>query len=92
MKYHWLDCPRCGCQIAVNYSPTAAGISGSLRRWSADRSINDGRPISIAAPQAESPEGLTVECVCGEAIRLPAVPDAVGAERDPDLRVDLHEV
>lgn len=91
MKYFWLDCPRCGCQVAVNYSESAAGISGSVRRWSADRSTNDGRPFQIAASDAATGDGLTVECVCGEQLGLSAKPDAVGAERDPDLRVTLGD-
>jgi hypothetical protein len=87
MNYHWTNCAGCGCQIAVNWTVRPEGLSGSLRRWSTDRSINDGRPFS--ATPAESAGGLVIPCVCGAAIPLPERPDAVGGERSDDLRVTL---
>ena len=85
MNYYWLECPGCQCEIAVNTSAYPDRISGSLRRWSADRSTNDGRlfelPVSAAA--------LSVPCVCGHQLALPDKPSAVGAEREADLRVKL---
>jgi hypothetical protein len=84
MNYHWTTCPNCSCQVAVNWTVRPDGASGSLRRWSTDRSINDGRPF-VAADVS----GLTVPCVCGEMIPVPDRPDAVGGERTDDLRVTL---
>jgi hypothetical protein len=62
-------------------------VTGSLRRWSADRSINDGRPFLV--PAGEVGPALTALCVCGAEIRLPDPPDAVGGTRSDDLRVTL---
>lgn len=87
MNYHWTTCPNCSCQVAVNWSVRDGGVSGSLRRWSTDRSINDGRPFIV--PASDAGTGLTALCVCGAEIRLPARPDAVGGNRSDDLRVTL---
>ena len=51
LNYYWTDCPRCHCHVAVNSSSFADRVSGSLRRWSADRTINDGRMFEIQAAQ-----------------------------------------
>jgi hypothetical protein len=87
MNYHWTDCPGCSCHVAVNWIVRPEGVSGSLRRWSPDRSINDGKPF--AAPAETAAGSLEVSCVCGTPIRLPERPDAVGGERSDDLRVTL---
>jgi hypothetical protein len=87
MNYHWTICPSCSCQIAVNWSLRDGGVTGSLRRWSADRSINDGRPFVV--PAADVGAALTAVCVCGTPIPLPDQPDAVGGNRSDDLRVTL---
>lgn len=91
MKYHWSDCLKCGCHLAINTTESPRGISGSLRRWSADRSINDGRPIRIARADIPADGSFVVACVCGQEIRVPAKADAVSAEREGDLRVTLGE-
>ena len=91
MKYHWTDCPKCRCHLAINYSDSPAGISGSLRRWSVDRAINDGRPIQVARAELPPGGGFAVACVCGHEIAVPDRPDAVSAERDADFRVKLGE-
>jgi hypothetical protein len=85
LNYYWLECPGCRCEIAVNTSAYPDRISGSLRRWSADRSTNDGRQFELPASAAS----LSVPCVCGYELALPATPSAVGAEREADLRVKL---
>jgi hypothetical protein len=90
MKYRWLDCPGCLCHLAINTTETPEGISGSLRRWSVDRSINDGKLIRIPASEL-SPAGFALTCLCGRAILVPAKPDAVAAEREEDMRVKLGE-
>ncbi|HEY6049643.1 MAG TPA: hypothetical protein VIZ58_00230 [Thermoanaerobaculia bacterium] len=81
MRYHWIECPGCSCQVAVN-SMTApgGGVTGSLRRWSVDRSINDGRPIVNTPTDALG--GFTTACVCGQLLVFGATADAVGSGRD----------
>ncbi len=92
MKYFWTDCPKCQCHVAVNYSESPAGISGSFRRWSPDRSVNDGRAVRVARAELPPAGGFVVSCPCGQAIDVPAKPDAVSAEREGDLRVDLTKL
>jgi hypothetical protein len=89
VNYYWLDCPRCGCQLAINATAYADRISGSVRRWSADRSTNDGRAFQIAASAVAEDGAFSTLCVCGQELALPAKPSAVGTERDPNLRVTL---
>lgn len=87
MEYHWTDCPGCGCQLAINYTATGGRISGSVRRWSTDRSVNDGRPFEIG-PGIASPDGsFTTVCICGQEIRVTS--HATGGEREDGLRVQL---
>ena len=82
MKYRWTDCPKCHCEVVINYSETAGAVTGSLRRWSRDRTVNDGKPLSVPLDSRASDGSFGVECVCGQPLTVPAVPDAVGAERD----------
>jgi hypothetical protein len=89
MNYHWTDCPGCSCHLAVNWTVRPEETAGSLRRWSADRSINDGKPFAFR--DAKEREALVVSCVCGAPIPLPDEPDAVGGERSEGLRVTLTE-
>jgi hypothetical protein len=91
MKYRWLDCPGCLCHLAINTTETPAGISGSLRRWSADRSINDGKLLRVAPSERFPGGGFVITCVCGQTIGVPAEPDAISAEREGDLRVNLGD-
>ena len=60
MKYYWTECPGCGCEVAVNMVASAETVTGSLRRWSRDRSVNDGRAIPTFARQALENEPITV--------------------------------
>jgi hypothetical protein len=87
MNYHWTDCGSCHCHVAVNWTVRPEDVSGSLRRWSPDRSINDGKPFAFRGPELSA--GLVVPCVCGAPIPLPERPDAVGGERSDGLRVTL---
>ena len=82
MKYRWTECPACRCEITINYSETEEGITGSLRRWSRDRTTNDGKPLKIAADALAPDGGFSATCVCGQTLAVPAIPDAVGAVRD----------
>jgi hypothetical protein len=91
MKYRWARCPKCGCELSINFSNSPSGVAGSLRRWSVDRSINDGRAVRVAAAEIAPDGGFTTACVCGQAIPVPGKPDAVSAEREGNLRVKLGE-
>jgi hypothetical protein len=91
MKYRWMDCPKCQCHLVINTTETPEGISGSLRRWSVDRSINDGKLLRIPAAERASDGGFVVVCLCGQTTPVPGKPDAVSAEREGDLRVNLGE-
>ena len=92
MNYYWTDCPRCHCHVAVNSSSFPDRVSGSLRRWSADRTINDGRMFEIKAAQLLPGGGFVTPCVCGQEISVPATPSAVGGEREAGMRVDLGKL
>ena len=92
MKYHWMDCPKCHCHLAINTSESPQGLSGSLRRWSADRAINDGRAVVVPRAEIAADGSFGTACVCGQPIPVPARPDAVSAEREGDLRVDLGKL
>jgi hypothetical protein len=87
VNYHWTDCPGCSCHLALNWTVRPEETAGSLRRWSGDRSINDGRPFAFRGVKER--EALVVSCVCGAPIPLPDEPDAVGGERSEGLRVTL---
>ena len=91
VRYRWLDCPGCLSHLAINTTESPAGISGSLRRWSADRLINDGKLLRIEPSDLLPGGGFVVTCVCGQSIVVPAEPDAISAEREGDLRVKLGE-
>ncbi len=80
MKYHWTECPGCGCQIAVNTIETDGAVTGSLRRWSTDRSVNDGRALQGLALSPTG--GFATECVCGGGLVFGATADAVGSDRE----------
>ena len=70
MDYYWTDCPRCGCQVAVNSTAYPGKISGSLRRWSGDRAVNDGRAFEVPAASLGPDGAFTIECVCGGPIAV----------------------
>ena len=91
MNYRWTRCSRCGCELTINSTDSPGGIAGSLRRWSADRSINDGRPIRVARADISADGSIVIACVCGQQLTVPGKPDAVSAQREGDLRVKLGE-
>ncbi len=49
MNYVWTFCPKCEGQLTLQFGRSDAGLSGSLRRWSRDRSVNDGRRLEVPA-------------------------------------------
>ena len=91
MNYYWTSCPRCGCEVAINLTESPDRASGSLRRWSLDRTINDGRPIAVLAGERGPGGSFEVSCVCGQVLAVSGKPSAVGEEREADLRVKLGE-
>ena len=79
MKYFWTECPGCGCQVTVQWTEAGEKVSGSLRRWSTDRNVNDGRRFEAVATPAGG--GFVTACVCGQEIAV-TEPSAVAATRD----------
>jgi hypothetical protein len=77
MNYYWTVCPKCACQVTIQYTEREGNLSGSVRRWSTDRDVNDGRQLDV--PRADlSPDGaFRAACVCGESIAV----DPAGVER-----------
>ena len=78
MNYYWTDCPTCGCQVTVQYTDAEGHLLGSVRRWSTDRAINDGRRIEAGAAR-DAAGGFATACVCGAPLAVPAQPSAVSA-------------
>lgn len=72
MNYVWTFCPNCGGQLTIHFSRNAGGLSGSLRRWSRDRSVNDGRRLDVPTAQVAADGGFQARCLCGEAIPVEA--------------------
>lgn len=73
MHYVWTVCGRCGGQITIQYGRSPqGGLTGSLRRWSTDRSVNDGRKLEIPAAAVGADGVFTATCVCGAEIPVTA--------------------
>jgi hypothetical protein len=71
LTYFWTDCPNCHCHVAINTTAYPDKLSGSLRRWSRNGSINDGRSFEIASGALAPDGGFTVACVCGQVLDVP---------------------
>jgi hypothetical protein len=72
MNYVWTTCGRCGGQITIHFTSGTQGLSGSLRRWSTDRTVNDGRKVEIPAGSVSPDGAFTATCVCGGEIPVAA--------------------
>jgi hypothetical protein len=72
MNYVWTFCPRCSGQLTIQYSEHPDGLVGSLRRWSRDRSVNDGRRLEIPRTELTHDGGFQTPCLCGEPIPVRA--------------------
>jgi len=72
MSYVWTFCPKCGGQLTIQFARTDDGLSGSMRRWSRDRSVNDGRLLAVPAAEVAADGGFQAACLCGQAIPVPA--------------------
>lgn len=65
MNYFWGTCAGCGCQVTVQFADNPDRLTGSLRRWSTDRAVNDGRRFEIARSEVGPEGGFRTPCVCG---------------------------
>jgi hypothetical protein len=70
MNYYWTVCPKCSCELTLHFVETATGLSGSIRRWSSDRSTNDGRRLETPRADVAAEGGFRVSCVCGQTIAV----------------------
>ena len=70
MNYYWTRCPTCACEVAIQFSERPGGLVGSVRRWSSDRSVNDGRLLDVAAAAVSTDGGFQTPCVCGGVIAV----------------------
>ena len=72
MHYVWTTCGACGGQITIQFARGPQGVTGSVRRWSTDRSVNDGRLLAVPAAAVAADGGFTAVCVCGAEIPVAA--------------------
>ena len=72
MSYVWTFCPKCEGQLTLQFTRSDAGLSGSLRRWSRDRSVNDGRRLELPAGEVAADGAFRTTCLCGQAIPVAA--------------------
>jgi len=72
MHYVWTTCGGCGGQITIQFARGPQGVTGSVRRWSTDRSVNDGRLLAVPAAAVGADGGFTAVCVCGAEIPVAA--------------------
>lgn len=72
MNYVWTFCPKCEGQLTIQYAPHSGGLGGSVRRWSRDRSVNDGRRLEIPSADVAADGGFRTTCVCGQTIAVNA--------------------
>jgi hypothetical protein len=70
MNYYWTVCPKCRGELTLQFVETEGGLSGSLRRWSSDRSTNDGRRLATPRTEVAADGGFQAPCVCGELIAV----------------------
>ncbi len=77
LEYFWTDCSD-GFHVAVNYTFWEGQVSGSVRRWSPDGSVNEGRRFEVPLAEISRDEAgaprLVLEGVCGEPLRIPLDP------------------
>jgi hypothetical protein len=56
--------------VTIQFDETPGGPSGSLRRWSRDRTINDGRKLEAAKGEVGADGSFRAACVCGEMLAV----------------------
>ena len=72
MNYFWTFCPKCSCQLTIQYVEHPEQLVGSTRRWSTDRTVNDGKRLEIPRAAIAADGGFPTTCVCGQAIDVKA--------------------
>lgn len=74
LNYFWTDCAD-GSHVAVNYTVHEDRVSGSLRHWTPDTTVNEGRKFDIPASEisrdADGRRYLSFSGVCAGEIRFP---------------------
>ena len=70
MNYFWTVCSKCSGELTLQWVETTGGISGSLRRWSSDRTTNDGRKVEVPRGDLAGDGGFRTACVCGEGVAV----------------------
>jgi len=70
VNYLWTVCPKCSCEVTIQFDETPRGPSGSLRRWSSDRTINDGRKVETPKGEVAADGSFRAACVCGEMLAV----------------------
>jgi len=72
MNYYWTRCPACDCEVAIQFAVRPGGLVGSVRRWSSDRTVNDGRRLDVAAASVSGDGSFETPCACGGPIAVAA--------------------
>jgi len=70
MNYFWGGCAACGCQVTIQFAEAPDGLVGSLRRWSTDRGVNDGRRLDVPRASVATDGGFAATCVCGALVAV----------------------
>ena len=70
MNYFWTVCSKCSGELTLQWVETTGRISGSLRRWSSDRTTNDGRKVEVPRGDLAGDGGVRTACVCGEGVAV----------------------
>ena len=83
MNYFWTFCPKCSGQLTIQYSEHPDGLVGSIRRWSRDRAVNDGRRLDVPRAELSEDGGFQAACLCGESILVRAAEVQHAASEPP---------
>ena len=70
MNYFWGTCAGCGCQVTVQFADSPDRLTGSLRRWSTDRLVNDGKKMDVARADVGGDGSFRTSCVCGAEVAV----------------------
>jgi len=70
VNYYWTECPACACEVTIHFVETAGGLEGSVRRWSRDRSTNDGKKLETPKADVGADGAFRASCVCGAPIAV----------------------
>ena len=68
MNYFWGTCGQCGCQVTIQFADNPDRLTGSVRRWSTDRTVNDGKRIEVPRGEVGADGSFRTSCVCGAAV------------------------